>query len=54
MTYAKKPWIVDVTENVLENGYSTGSPARNVFIQTKIPAVDPVISIEMPDHETIL
>lgn len=32
MTYAKKPWIVDVTENVLENGYSTGSPARNVFI----------------------
>lgn len=100
MTYPKEPWIVEVTENVLEIGCSTGSPARNVFyfdkdsgrvsagymnsrlirekyvaymengelvftdlfndeIYQKIkrdfsPAVDPVISIEMLDRQTIL
>lgn len=100
MIYPREPWIAEVTENVLEVGVSTGSPARNVFYFDKdsgrtsigymnsrlidenyvaymdngeliftdlfseeiyleikrdfAPAVDPVISIEMPDSETIL
>lgn len=100
MDYPKEPWIVEVTENVLEIGFSTGSPASNVFYFEKdsgrtcmgymnsrlidenyvaymdngeliftdlfheeiyleikrdfAPAVDPVISIEMQDSETIL
>lgn len=100
MDYPKEPWIAEVTENVLEIGFSTGSPASNVFYFEKdsgrtsmgymnsrlidenyvaymdngeliftdlfheeiyleikrdfAPAVDPVISIEMQDSETIL
>ena len=100
MTYPKEPWIVEVTENILELGYSTGSPASTVIYFDKdsgkisagymnsrlidgkyvaymeneeliftdifneeiyrtiqrdfAPAIDPVISIEMPDRDTIL